>query len=66
MDLHARVYRGGAWPDGQPATHPPGRPAIWLCSDAHQDELADMLPAFGLPDDAVYFAAPPSEPEGAK
>jgi hypothetical protein len=62
MDLHARVWHGRTWPDGQAATVEPGRPAVWVCSDGHQDELVELLPAFDLPDEAVYFPAPPEEP----
>jgi hypothetical protein len=62
LDLHRRAYLGLNWPDNQPPTLTPGRPALWLCSDGHQDELAELLPAFGLPDEAVVFPAPPDEP----
>jgi hypothetical protein len=62
LDLARLMYLGLQWPDGQPATLPPGTRTLWLCADGHQDELAEMLPAFGLPDDAVVFPAPPGEP----
>ena len=62
LDLARRIYFGEQWPDGQPATLPLGTRTLWLCADGHQDELAEMLPAFGLPDDAVVFPAPPGEP----
>jgi hypothetical protein len=61
-DLHRRVHHGLEWPDGHPATLPPGRPALWICADGHHDELCGLLPAFGLPDESVVFPAPPDEP----
>jgi hypothetical protein len=62
LDLARRIYLGEQWPDGQSATLLPGTKTIWLCADGHQDELAELLPAFGLPDDAIVFPAPPDEP----
>jgi hypothetical protein len=62
MDLHRRVWNGMEAPDGQAFSVEPGRPAVWICADGHQDELTDMLPAFGLPDESVVFAATPDEP----
>ena len=41
---------------------PPGTPSLWLCADGHHDELVELLPAFGLPDEAVVFPATPEEP----
>lgn len=62
MDLVRRIWHGLEWPDGQKATLPPGTPSLWLCSDGHHDELVELLPAFGLPDEAVVFPATPEEP----
>jgi hypothetical protein len=62
LDLARRIYFGEQWPDGQAATLPPGTRTLWICSDGHQDELAEVLPAFGLPDDAIVFPTPPDEP----
>lgn len=62
LDLARLIFFGLPWPDGQPATLPQGTRTLWLCADGHQDELAEMLPAFGLPDDAIVFPAPPDEP----
>jgi hypothetical protein len=62
MDLARRIYRAEPWPDGQLATFPAGTRTLWICADGHQDELAEILPAFGLPDDAVVFPAPPEDP----
>jgi len=64
MDLHRRVWHRLTWPDNQAPTLAPGRPAVWLCSDGHHDELAELLPAFGLPDESVVFPSPPDEPYG--
>jgi hypothetical protein len=62
MDLCRRVWHGLPWPDGQAATVAPGRPSLWVCSDGNQDELVEMLPPFGLPDEAVVFPAAPDDP----
>jgi hypothetical protein len=64
MDLHRRVWHGAAWPDNQGPTLPPGRPAVWVCADGHQDELTELLPAFGLPDGSVVFPTTPDDPYG--
>lgn len=61
-DIHRRVWHGLPAPDGQAFSIAPGRPALWICADGHQDELADMLPAFGLPDESVVFATTAAEP----
>ncbi|MFO0892555.1 MAG: AAA family ATPase, partial [Isosphaeraceae bacterium] len=62
LDLARILYLGLPWPDGQPATLPAGTRTLWLCADGHQDEIAETLPGFGLPDDAVVFPAHPDEP----
>jgi hypothetical protein len=62
LDLARRIYREMSFPDGQPATFPAGTKTLWLCSDGHQDEIAEALPSLGLPDDAVVFPAPPDDP----
>jgi hypothetical protein len=62
VDLVRRIYFADQWPDGQIATLPKGTRSLWLCADGHQDEIVEMLPAFGLPDEAVVFPAPPDEP----
>jgi hypothetical protein len=62
LDLARRIYLGLCWPDGQPATFPAGTKTIWLCADGHQDEIAEALPLFGLPDEAIVFPAPPDDP----
>jgi hypothetical protein len=62
MDIHRRVWRGLPWPDEQPATLPTERPAIWICADGNHDELAEMLPAYGLPDHSVIFPAFSGDP----
>jgi hypothetical protein len=64
LDLCRRAYLGLTWPDGQNPTLPIGIRSIWMCSDAHQDELADILPTFGIPDDAIVFPTPSEEPYG--
>lgn len=64
LDLHRRAYQGLRWPDGQDPTFPAGTRSIFLCSDSHHDEFAEILPAFGLPDESVVFPAPPDDPYG--
>ncbi len=62
LDLARRIYLGLPWPDGQAPTFPAGTKTLWTCADGHQDELAEALPLFGLPDDAIVFPAPPDDP----
>ena len=62
LDLCRRVWNGMPWPDEQAMTLPPKTPSLWLCADGHHDEIADMLPLFGLPDEAVIFPAPSNDP----
>jgi len=64
MDLNRRVYLGEEWPDKQKMSVPPGTPSLWLCADGQHDEMADMMPSFGLPDEAVIFPALPEDPYG--
>ncbi len=64
LDLCRRVYLSLVWPDGQSPTLPAGTRSVWMCADAHQDELAETLPAFGLPDEAIVFPTAPEEPYG--
>ena len=56
------MFLGLPWHDGQPMAFPAGTKTIWLCADGHQDEIAEALPALGLPDDAIVFPAPPDDP----
>lgn len=62
LDLCRRVWHGKPWPDGQAMTLAKGTPSLWLCADGHHDEIADMLPLFGLPDEAVIFPSPSNDP----
>ncbi|MGO8903935.1 MAG: AAA family ATPase, partial [Isosphaeraceae bacterium] len=64
LDLARRLWHGLEWPDGQRATVPVRTPTLWLCADAQQDELAETMPAFGLPDESVVFPTTPEEPYG--
>jgi hypothetical protein len=64
MDLARRCWHGLDWPDGQRPTFPPHTPSLWLCSDGQQAELLDLMSAFDLPDEAVYFPTSPDEPWG--
>ena len=62
LDLARRIWHHLVWPDGQPPTFPKHTPTLWLCSDGQQGELLDMMTAFKLPDEAIYFPAAPDEP----
>jgi len=62
MDLCRRGHRRLEWPDGQAPTLAEGARFVWLCADDHQDELAEIAGAYGLPDEAIVFPAPPEEP----
>jgi hypothetical protein len=64
MDLAWQLWFGRPWPDGQPATFPERTPTLWVCSDGQQDDLIAIAEAYGLPDEAIYFNAPPDEPYG--
>lgn len=62
LDICRRVHNTLTWPDGQAITLPAQSPSLWVCADGHHDEIVDMLPSFGLPDEAVIFPAPPDDP----
>ena len=62
LDLCRRVWLNLVWPDGQRMTLPPQTPSLWICSDGQHDEIAEMLPQFGLPLEAVVFPADPANP----
>jgi hypothetical protein len=64
MDLARRLYRGEPWPDGTPNPFPPGSRTLWVPGDRHYPQLLDLANAYGIPDDAVLFNAPPSDPVG--
>lgn len=64
LDLCRRVWNGLPWPDGSEMTLPKESRFVWICADAHQDELAEILPAFGIPDEAVVFPTTPDDPYG--
>ena len=64
MDLARRIWHGLPWPDGQPATLPPGTPTLWICSDGQQDDLAMNAGPLGLPDHAIHFNTLPEDPYG--
>jgi hypothetical protein len=62
LDLCRRVWLGMPWPDGQSMALAAGTPTLWLCADGQHDELAETLPALGVPPEAIVFPAEPSEP----
>ncbi|MFO0957429.1 MAG: AAA family ATPase [Isosphaeraceae bacterium] len=64
LDLARRLWLGLPWPDDQRPTFHEGTTTLWVCGDRHQDELRERAKAFGLPDEAVRFNAPPESPYG--
>ncbi len=64
LDLTKRIWRGDPWPDGQPATHEPETPCLWLCADGHHAEIATAMCEFGLPDESIVFTGLEDDPFG--
>jgi hypothetical protein len=62
LDLMSRYWHKRDHPDGQPIAVAARTPSLWICADGHQDEIVEMMPQFGLPDEAVIFPAPPDDP----
>ena len=64
LDLARRAYHGHPWPDGQPMTLSAGTVTLWVAGDRQHDELTEAATAYGLPDEALLFNAPPDDPFG--
>jgi hypothetical protein len=62
LDLCRRVWLGLPWPDGQAMTLCNQTPSVWLCADAHHDEIGETLTGLGVPLDSVVFPAPVDDP----
>jgi len=62
MDLARRIWLAEDWPDKKPPSFPAGTPTLWLCSDGQQEELVTTAESFGMPEDSVFFNAPPDAP----
>jgi hypothetical protein len=63
-DLARRIYHGLAWPDGSPATFPPGSRTLWVAADCQYRELTKLSAEFGIPPEAMVLNAPKSNPFG--
>lgn len=64
LDLCRRIHLELPWPDGQGPTFPKGTRTAWMCADAQQDELAEVMPGLGLPDEAIVFPTLSDDPYG--
>lgn len=64
LDLCRRMWHCEPWPDGCLATRPMRTASFWVCADRNHGEIVHAAEAFGLPDEAVYFNATPTEPFG--
>jgi hypothetical protein len=62
LDLARRIWLKLDYPDGQSATFPEKTPTLWICADGHQAEIMESLPDMGLPDEAIIFTGPRSDP----
>lgn len=63
LDLARRIWKGEPWPDGTPQIIEPGRPTLWVCGDRQHSQIVDAADAFGIPEEAIILAAPPTDPQ---
>ncbi len=56
------LWYAKAFPDGQANPFPERTPTLWVAADRHFAQLMELAAAFGLPDEAVLFNAPPYDP----
>jgi hypothetical protein len=52
------------FPDGQPNEMPEGTRTLWVPGDRHYAQLIELGGTLGLPDEAILFNAPASDPTG--
>ncbi len=64
MNLARVLWEGRPWPDGAVNANPPGTRTLWIPADRHYPQLIDLADRYGLPDAAMRFNAPPSDPAG--
>jgi hypothetical protein len=64
LDLSRRIYHREGWPDGQQPTFPEGTPTLWVCADGNQDDVAEAVMSFDLPDEALFLNTMPEDPYG--
>jgi hypothetical protein len=62
VELARRMYSGLSWPDGQANSLPERSRTLWVPGDRHYSQLLDLAGRFGLPDEAMLFNSPPSDP----
>lgn len=56
-DLIRRVINGDVWPDGSPATLPPGGKILWMPCDGQWGEIAEIPMSFGIPPENIILNA---------
>ena len=61
-DLARRLWFKLPWPDGQENGWPEGTRTLWVPGDRHYTQLLGLADKFGLPDAAMLFNAPASDP----
>jgi hypothetical protein len=62
VDLARRAWFRQPWPDGQAMTLPEQTRTLWIPGYRHYSQLLGLAAAFGLPDGAMLFNAPPDDP----
>lgn len=61
-DLARRLWFGEKWPDNQTNALPAGTRTLWVPGDRHYVQLAELAKNHGLPDEAMLFNAPATDP----
>jgi hypothetical protein len=61
-DIARRLWFKLLWPDGQENGCPERTRTLWVPGDRHYGQLLGLAERFGLPDEAMVFNAPASEP----
>ena len=64
MNLARVLWEGRRWPDGAENPYPAETRTLWIPADRHYPQLIDLADRYGLPDAAMRFNAPPSDPAG--
>jgi len=63
-DVARRLWFGLDWPDNQLNSIPEGTRTLWVPGDRHYTQLIGLADKFGLPDEAMIFNAPVTDPTG--
>jgi hypothetical protein len=61
-DLARCLWFGLDWPDGQSNPLPAGTRTLWVPGDRHYPQLISLAEKYALPDEAMIFNAPASDP----